>query len=117
MSSPRSQTGNMMEMKERLAPYWRSSRSTVSHASTCRSRDIILIAAYRRLEGHTISTAPHCANSQRDAISRLTPDEILRDRLVFGIRDTHVRGCLLRESGLTLKRTDEVCHAAETMTL
>ena len=47
----------------------------------------------------------------------ITPYEILRDRLVFGIQNAHVRGRLLRESGLTLKRTDEVCHAAESMTL
>ena len=47
----------------------------------------------------------------------ITPDESLRDRLVFGIRHAHVRGCLLRESGITLKQTDKVCHAAESMTL
>ena len=47
----------------------------------------------------------------------ITPDEILRDRLVIGIRDVHVRGRMLRESGLTLKRTDEICHAAESMTV
>ena len=45
----------------------------------------------------------------------VTPDEILRDRLVFGIRDNKTRERLLRESTLTLKRTDELCHAAETM--
>ena len=46
----------------------------------------------------------------------ITPDEILRDRLVFGIRDAKTRERLLRESRLTLERTDEVCHAAESMT-
>lgn len=45
----------------------------------------------------------------------ITPDEILRDRLIFGIRDTKVRGRLLRESGLTLAKTDEICRAAESM--
>ena len=45
----------------------------------------------------------------------ITPEEILRDRLVFGIRDTKVRERLLRESDLTLARTDEICHAAESM--
>ena len=46
----------------------------------------------------------------------ITPDEILRDRLVFGIRDTKTREQLLREPVLTLKRTVEICHAARSMT-
>ena len=45
----------------------------------------------------------------------ITPDEILRDRLVFGIRDAKVRERLLRETKLTLTKTDEICHAAESM--
>ena len=45
----------------------------------------------------------------------ITPDEILRDRLVFAIRDPKTRERLLREGDLTLKRTDEICHAAENM--
>ena len=44
----------------------------------------------------------------------ITPDEILRDRLVFGIRDAKVRERLLRESKLTLEKTDEICRAAES---
>ena len=45
----------------------------------------------------------------------ITPDEILRDRLVFGIRDAKVRERLLRETKLTLTKTDKICHAAESM--
>ena len=45
----------------------------------------------------------------------ITPEEILRDRLIFGIRDDKVRERLLRESNLTLAKTDEVCRAAESM--
>jgi len=45
----------------------------------------------------------------------ITPDEILRDRLVFGITDDKVRKTLLREPNLTLSRTDEICRASETM--
>ena len=45
----------------------------------------------------------------------ITPDEILRDRLVFGIRDAKVRERLLWETKLTLTKTDEICHAAESM--
>ena len=45
----------------------------------------------------------------------ITPDEVLRDRLVFGIRDSRARERLLRENNLTLARTGEICHAAESM--
>ena len=44
----------------------------------------------------------------------ITPDEILRDRLVFGIRDGKTRERLLGEPALTLKRTDEICRSAES---
>ena len=47
----------------------------------------------------------------------ITPDEILRDRLVFGISDSKVRERLLRESKLTLTKTDEICRASESMML
>ena len=40
----------------------------------------------------------------------ITPDEILRDRLVFGIRDNKLRERLLRKSKLTLAETDEICR-------
>ena len=40
---------------------------------------------------------------------------MLGDRLIFGIRDTKVRERLLRESGLTLVKKDEICRAAESM--
>ena len=45
----------------------------------------------------------------------ISPDEILRDRLVFGIRDSKTRERLLRASDLTLKTTDEICRSAESM--
>lgn len=44
----------------------------------------------------------------------ITPDELLRDRLVFGIRDHKTRERLLREPALTLARADEICRAAES---
>ena len=43
----------------------------------------------------------------------ITPDEILRDRLVFGISDHKVRERLLREPKLTLEKTDALCRASE----
>ena len=45
----------------------------------------------------------------------ITLEEILRDRLIFGINDGKVRERLLREAGLTLAKTDEICRAAESM--
>ena len=45
----------------------------------------------------------------------ISPDELLRDRLIFGIRDSKVRERLLRESKLDLARTDEICRSAESM--
>ena len=47
--------------------------------------------------------------------SSITPDEILRDHLVFGMREDKVRERLLRETQLTLAKTDEICCAAESM--
>ena len=44
----------------------------------------------------------------------ITPEEILCDRLIFGVRDAKVRERLLRESQLTLKKTDEICRASES---
>ena len=46
----------------------------------------------------------------------ITPNEILRDRLIFGIHDTKVHERLLRDNNLTLIKTDEICRAAESMT-
>lgn len=40
---------------------------------------------------------------------------MLRDRLIFGVRDSKVRERLLRESKLSLAKTDEICRAAESM--
>ena len=45
----------------------------------------------------------------------ITPEEILRDRLVFDIRGGKVRERLLRETKLTLEKTDEICRASESM--
>ena len=44
----------------------------------------------------------------------ITTDEILRDRLIFGIPDAKVRERLLRGSKLTLEKTDEICRVSES---
>ena len=43
----------------------------------------------------------------------ITPDELLRDRILFGIHDSNVRERLLRVQSLTLKKTLDICRAAE----
>ena len=43
----------------------------------------------------------------------ITPDEILRDRVVFGIKDQHAREKLLRKANLTLSDTDDICRSHE----
>ena len=47
----------------------------------------------------------------------ITPDEILRDRLVFGMCNDKVREHLLHELRLTLTKTDEICRAAESLNM
>jgi hypothetical protein len=44
----------------------------------------------------------------------IIPGEILRDRLVFGIRDQQAQEKLLRNSRLTLAETDDVCRSHES---
>ena len=34
---------------------------------------------------------------------------------MFGVKDNRARERLLREASLTLEKTDEVCHAAQSM--
>ena len=43
----------------------------------------------------------------------ITSDEILWDRLVFGIKDQHAREKLLRKANLTLSDTDDICRSHE----
>lgn len=40
--------------------------------------------------------------------TKITPDEILRDRLVFGIKDNRARERLLIKAKLTFADTDEI---------
>ena len=53
--------------------------------------------------------------AQECEFEAITPDEILRDRLVFGIREDRVWERLVREPRLTLAKTDELCCASESM--
>ena len=51
--------------------------------------------------------------SKNCAHDEITPGEILRNRLVLGLRDDKVRERLLRVNNLTLSKAIDVCKAAE----
>lgn len=51
--------------------------------------------------------AKNCAHDE------ITPDKILRDRLVLGVRDEKGRERLLRVNDLTLSKAIDICKAAE----
>ena len=52
--------------------------------------------------------------ADRCEFETITADQILRDKLVFGIQDSKVRERLLREKNLSLQKTDEICRVHET---
>ena len=52
---------------------------------------------------------------ERCEFKSITPNQILRDKLVFGIRDSKVRERLLRVKNLSLEKTDEICRSHESM--
>ena len=43
----------------------------------------------------------------------ITSEEILHDKLVFGIKDKQAREKLLRNTNLMLADTDDICHSHE----
>ena len=49
-------------------------------------------------------------------LESITPDQILRDRLVTGIRDAKVRERLLRDNKLTLEKALDIVRAVEGTT-
>ena len=52
--------------------------------------------------------------ADRCEFETITADQMLRDKLVFGIQDSKIRERLLREKNLSLQKTDEICRAHET---
>ena len=53
---------------------------------------------------------------ERCEFESITPNQILRDKLVFGIfRDSKVRERLLHEKNSSLEETDEICRSHKTM--
>ena len=86
--------------------------SIINHERTFPSNDIVSTDGSKKQERHMNSIVQLYTNCHRPVIF---DHEILQDRLVFGIRDDKVQEHLLRESALTLAKTDEICHAAESM--
>ena len=50
-----------------------------------------------------------CSTCEYDALE----DQLIRDRIVIGIRSKEVRGRLLRDTNLTLKKAVDVCRSDE----
>ena len=80
----------------------------------CHLKGIILIEEHKSLRRHTINTALRKL-AEGCEFQTITPGKILRNRLIFGIKDDKVQERLLRESNLTLVKTDEIGRAAESM--
>ena len=53
--------------------------------------------------------------AERCEFESITPNQILREKLEFGIRDSKGRERLLRKNNLSLQKTDEICCSHETM--
>ncbi len=68
-----------------------------------------------QLDGESIDTyANHLRTLAASCNFNTLQDELIRDRIVCGIRDTGTRRKLLQESKLTLKKCINICRATET---
>ena len=95
---------------------YKSLQRTVSHLKMCLLKDISFILECKNRE----SRYDHYRTALRQLAERcefesITSNQILRDKLLFGIRDSKVRERLLREKNLSLEETDENCRFHETM--
>ena len=52
---------------------------------------------------------------ERFEFESITPNQILHDKLAFGICNSKVCVRLLREKNLSLEKTDEICRSHKTM--
>ena len=91
---------------------------TVSHLKMCLLKDISFILECKNRESLTITIRQlfNRLQVERCEFKSITPYQILRDKVVFGIRDSKVRERLLREKNLSLEKTiNEICRSQETM--
>ena len=89
-------------------------------AAYCRPRKNVPFERYRfyKREQQTGESLDQYATALRQLANHcdfenITPDEILRDRILFGITDGRVREALLRKDAITLVKVLDVCRAAE----
>ena len=75
-------------------------------------RDINSITAYRNRQKQLILTSLHSERSPKLA-SLTLKDDLIRDRIVCGVRDKGIRRKLFQECGLTLSKCVDTCRANE----
>jgi len=83
-----------------------------SFAAYCQPLKSVPFERYRFYYDHYRTVLRQLAD--RCEFETITADQILQDKLVFGIQDSKVRERLLREKNLSLQKTDEICRAHET---
>jgi hypothetical protein len=70
-----------------------------------------------QLAGETIDQfVTDLKNKSKDCEFGMLREELIKDRLVCGILNSHMKERLLREEDLTLDRALDICHAAEIST-
>ena len=84
---------------------------TTSPVRTYHSKDTVLTTVCRNLESPTTSIKQHCGNSLKVVNSKRSH----QTRFCETVRDAKVRERLLRETKLTLTKTDEISRASESM--
>ena len=107
--------GQATPTKTRFSLCYKSLQRTVSHLKMCLLKDMF----YSRMQ-ESGESYDHYQTALRQLVERfefesITPNQILRDKLVFGIHNSKVCVRLLREKNLSLEKTDEICRSHETM--
>ena len=109
-------SGRATPTKTRFSLCYKSLQRPVSHLKMCVLKDISFILECKNQESLKITIRLALRQLvERCEFESITPNQILRDKLVFGIRDSKVRERLLHEKNLSLEKTDEICHSHETM--
>ncbi len=85
----------------------------------CRPRKNIVYERYRfwsrgQLEDEPIDTWVKELKTISTNCEFKDEDDMLRDKIVFGYRDTKVKERMIRETSLDLKKTLQICRAAES---
>lgn len=95
--------------------YERNWVNIANHARTFHLKDIASTDEFKARETYDQYRTALRKLAEGCNFEAVNPEEILRERLLFGIRDK-VRERLSRETSLTLTKTDEICQASERTT-